>query len=727
MKKFIPHILIAILIAAAAFSPLDTHKARAICNPLNGGCVTEFGASALQSLAEGGAVVMLTVTSWILWLGGTLLNFVFNVTVLQMASTVRNISAIDVGWSVFRDLANMLFIFVLLYVAILTIVNASTHALQQTLVRLIIAALLINFSLFFTKVVIDASNIVAAEFYRNIQVNGEALSGNTSADGGLSDAFMQPLKLQGLYNKNTGASAASLLADANKKIVVGIAGSIFMFIAAFIFLVATALFAVRFVVLVLVMVLSPFAVVGYILPGLQQYARRWSSALFNQAIFAPIYMMLTWLVVQIINNGNFLPGSDPNLTFADAIGRDGFGAANAALLLNFFIVIVFMIASLAIAKGLATSGVPMANQAISFMTGAVGGAVLGNTGRFGRRFAGKWGTELLEDDERRRALEERAAKGERFARLKLATAHKAATSSFDARNIGLVGSAAGLAGANLGRAGGTGGYKAVMEAKQKPYEERAKRVFGEDRELTAQKLQDQINRADTELAAARAAYAAAPAATPAKAVARTRLAAATTARTALNPLATDLRTKTPEQILKEARDAEKTAKEAYANATDDTTRETARRNMVAAQQRQADLQGERLQKRYSEYLDKLGKEGTTVFGIMSTRRHAQRSAAKSIGKETGTAKMKELDDAIARASEERRNVTDEIADIRTQVRNRGRTAAPTTAEQTRLNDLTARSIELRRAIDEMNKAKRYKIDDPYTFLTNLRTQYRNMP
>ena len=60
-----------------------------------------------------------------------------------------------------------IFILVLLYVAIQTILGLS-HETKTVIINVIIMALLINFSMFFTKVVIDSSNILALVFYNKL-------------------------------------------------------------------------------------------------------------------------------------------------------------------------------------------------------------------------------------------------------------------------------------------------------------------------------------------------------------------------------------------------------------------------------------------------------------------------------------------------------------------------------------------------------------------------------
>ncbi|MEK7801795.1 MAG: hypothetical protein AAB276_05010, partial [Pseudomonadota bacterium] len=70
------------------------------------------------------------------------------------------------AWEIVRDFANMLFIFVLLYVGINTMLGGAGHT--RAIFMVIIVALLINFSLFFTKIIIDAGNILAVGVYESI-------------------------------------------------------------------------------------------------------------------------------------------------------------------------------------------------------------------------------------------------------------------------------------------------------------------------------------------------------------------------------------------------------------------------------------------------------------------------------------------------------------------------------------------------------------------------------
>lgn len=103
-----------------------------------------------------------------------LLNLVanfFNVIIaLALSSAMFGEKFIASSWEIVRDLSNIFFILVLLYVAIKLILGLGGHDTKKMIVQVIIMALLINFSMFFTKIIIDSSNILALVFYNKINV-----------------------------------------------------------------------------------------------------------------------------------------------------------------------------------------------------------------------------------------------------------------------------------------------------------------------------------------------------------------------------------------------------------------------------------------------------------------------------------------------------------------------------------------------------------------------------
>src|SRR3989338_8875244 len=63
------------------------------------------------------ASVMLTIASLFLWISSGILDLILNISIIDTGMFFDN-EGIKTAWKVFRDIANMSFIFILLYIAI---------------------------------------------------------------------------------------------------------------------------------------------------------------------------------------------------------------------------------------------------------------------------------------------------------------------------------------------------------------------------------------------------------------------------------------------------------------------------------------------------------------------------------------------------------------------------------------------------------------------------------
>jgi len=378
--------------------------------------ILKFGAGILLAPLGWLALLILQIATLLTDLAGMILNYATKVTIVEMSENIRSIGAIDIAWKTIRDVANMGFIFVLLYAAIQTILGIGSDT-KKLIVNIIVVAILINFSLFFTKVVIDASNVLSNVFYDAIAPTSLTDPG---INVGLSGKMMGPLKLTSLWDTgNIGVFTTK------GNIIIGLMGTIVSLIAAFVFFAVAIMLVIRFVVLIFVMILSPLAFMGYILPQLKKHKDDWVQALLGQAFFAPIYFMLTWIVIRISEGLLPLTGASAGGTmataFLGAVGADGNTTppppGSIALLLNFIIVIVFLIASLVIAKQWANRaghGVPGLTK---WATGLAGGAVFGGAAKLTRETVGR-GAEKFKDSDVYRRMQ-MAAPTSRLARLPL--------------------------------------------------------------------------------------------------------------------------------------------------------------------------------------------------------------------------------------------------------------------------------------------------------------------
>src|SRR3989344_4648475 len=334
------------------------------------------------------AYILMTISALILTLSGLIFDKVIDFTIVKMAANLGGQGmgdAITVAWATLLDIANMCFIFVLLYAAFKTMFDASFSNFQTTVKNIIIVALLINFSLFFSKVVIDASNIVAVGFYNSIanQTTLDLTTGTTvTTQRGISAGYMNMLGLQTFYNADILDSEGL---EPTQLMTIGVMSSVFMLITAIILLMAGVMFAARFIILVFLMILSPLALIAYVIPGQKGKFEEWKSALIAQSFFAPVYFALTWVVFKLGNSLITVMKNDP--TNATSGGWSNLVAEPKSimgLILNYVLIIGFSIAALVISKSMAskTAGFKAISGGIG--TVAIGGAALAGRNTLGR-------------------------------------------------------------------------------------------------------------------------------------------------------------------------------------------------------------------------------------------------------------------------------------------------------------------------------------------------------
>jgi len=93
--------------------------------------------------------VLYTPTAWLISVAGA---FFDRMIVFSLDKDTIDFKFANEGWRLTRDLANIGFILILLYISFLTILQGGGATLRPLVARVIIVALLINFSLFFTMV-----------------------------------------------------------------------------------------------------------------------------------------------------------------------------------------------------------------------------------------------------------------------------------------------------------------------------------------------------------------------------------------------------------------------------------------------------------------------------------------------------------------------------------------------------------------------------------------------
>ena len=320
-----------------------------------------------------------TVTSWIaelafaaagsiLTLTGVLLNGTL-VATLHIQTIVDKVTAIGIAWRTIRDFSSIFIIFMLLYASIKMILGLKNADLSSLIKNIIIAGLLINFSLFFTRLAVDTSNIISLSFYNAIapgqdtvaSTNGfNGMISSAFNDGGLSNVFMQSLSI----NKIVGASAIAPNGggDPNNNRTITLAyagGTVLMLAAAGSFLFAAVAFAVRLGILILLMAFSPIYFIAMILPQAEQYAEQWKKTLIAMCLFMPVYLFLMYVAVSVINDPRFFDFAKVSST-TGTLGNALVSPNVVGIVLQYIIAFMFINAPMAAAIKIGSDGTDIA-------------------------------------------------------------------------------------------------------------------------------------------------------------------------------------------------------------------------------------------------------------------------------------------------------------------------------------------------------------------------------
>lgn len=232
------------------------------------------------------------IAGWLSWatLGisitiGKILTYLISWVVVLFKWQDFNISGVTTGWVAVRDICNMFFILILLVIAFGTILRLENYNVKKLLPKLLIIAVLINFSKTICFLFIDFSQIVMLTF-----VSAFATGGN----------FIGSLKLDQLFalqNENEKAMESWNMFG-------GIFLSFLFIIISFaVFVMFAVILLTRMVAFWMLIVLSPLAFLAYALPG-GGYFSKWWGEFSKYLLVGPILAFFTWLSLIIISGAS---------------------------------------------------------------------------------------------------------------------------------------------------------------------------------------------------------------------------------------------------------------------------------------------------------------------------------------------------------------------------------------------------------------------------------------
>ena len=264
--------------------------------------VTPFGMiKFMLSMMQLAAMIPITI-------GALILNFILSDNFIALPYTKGGI--VDVGWPITRDLANMGLVLILIVIAVSTIIGSERRGLRSLLPKLIGIALIINFTQVIAGVIIDFANLITYYFLSPvtnignlfIQVfwEGSPFYVMWSDNVALLKNF-SPENLAEWLKGNL--SIGRLLGDMIQTVAIWII-SLMLMVALLSFAV---IYFARYIVVWLLVIVSPLAFVAMILPDTAKFASQWWQKFVHWSfigVFPAFMLFLVGKMIELKNNAS---------------------------------------------------------------------------------------------------------------------------------------------------------------------------------------------------------------------------------------------------------------------------------------------------------------------------------------------------------------------------------------------------------------------------------------
>lgn len=250
------------------------------------------------------------------------------------------------GWNIIRNIGNIFFVVILIVIGLTTLFRIEGYQYKDLLVKLVIAAVLVNFSLVIGQAVLAIAETVQFQFLPADSLAIEALA---------KQLIIQPTQ-QGVeitFQKfGTGEAFAKLI---NPFFTLALAiGSAIVLGAIAVFLI------IRMVALWILLMLSPIPYIADILPATRSYKKQWWSYFLRYAFFTPIMAFFLNLAAYISQNqGELIQKIVKN----SASGKQIFQSSGGTEWTAFFftastniLLLVFLIAAIKVANAFGIEG-----------------------------------------------------------------------------------------------------------------------------------------------------------------------------------------------------------------------------------------------------------------------------------------------------------------------------------------------------------------------------------
>lgn len=246
------------------------------------------------------------------WVGQLLLIMVSALIWVAQYNGFVNSAPVANGWTIVRDVTNMFFILVLLVIAFGTILGVDAYSYKNKMLsRLLIMAVVVNFSRTICGLIIDFAQVVMLTFVYGFK---EAAGGN----------FADALRITSLMQARVAEGAGEDSSINAWSIAVSMILAFFLVLISLVVVtLMTITLAIRIVYLWLLIVMSPLAFFLKAVPGSmasQQYSKWWSM-FTSQVVVGPVMAFFLWLSLVSVASQNLTTNGFPSAA-ATGVGQE---------------------------------------------------------------------------------------------------------------------------------------------------------------------------------------------------------------------------------------------------------------------------------------------------------------------------------------------------------------------------------------------------------------------
>lgn len=308
-----------------------------------------------ERMISGGIILVLggiqLVCAWLVNIAAYLLNSMLSPNLYNFTSE----PIITTGWVAVRDVCNLFFLLILLFIAFCTILQIEKYHAKKTLLIFILMALLVNFSKPIAIFIFDGSQLLMNFFLTKISV---------ASGGDYASKIADISKITNFFGKyNTGFTEGNI--NSFQLVAKYIFAIIFLFMFGIALLVMALYLLIRIIAIWLLIIVSPFAFLFNAVPDFKKISSDWWDALFKYSYVGPSIAFFLWLSTFITTSSMKSSIEKSSINKGDPL----FTSVVEAIL-PYIVVLVFLYAAIIISQkfGIAFAGAitSRANKALSF-------------------------------------------------------------------------------------------------------------------------------------------------------------------------------------------------------------------------------------------------------------------------------------------------------------------------------------------------------------------------